>query len=479
MSTSQAVDVGERCVWKGLAMGNVQCLNTMPIPIEVGLDALLRGQKLFQSQNYEAAIESFDLAIRAGLADAHIFEMHATALQAKEWHLDAIEYFTKAIHLNDIDCNLYFMRADSKEAIGDRIGYNDDMKSAIRLANSNNQITSIYNQGAKLQGFASVAQLYESHLLLKGDAYWNLRARVRPVQHLRSGEQRALKVELGGKSLMSQQVTPDAVNAGDTRAFDLGGGVRLELVWCPPGTFTMGSPAEEICRCDDEAQHQVTLTKGFWLGKYPVTQRQWEIVMGNNPSHFKKKKLLGLFGCQTQPEHPVESVSWGDCQAFCKKLNERFAVPEGSRSGVVAGGRASLRAGEFRLPTEAEWEYACRAGTVGPYAGDLDDMGWHDRNSGKTTHPVGQKRANAWGLCDMHGNVWEWCEDWYGAYPSGSVTDPVGSASGSSRVNRGGSSHAYQTHCRSALRRNMYYHMDDRNKFWNKIIGFRVARTLP
>jgi tetratricopeptide (TPR) repeat protein len=89
----------------------------MPIPIEVGLDALLRGQKLFQSQNYEAAIESFDLAIRAGLADAHIFEMHATALQAKEWHLDAIEYFTKAIHLNDIDCNLYFMRADSKEAI--------------------------------------------------------------------------------------------------------------------------------------------------------------------------------------------------------------------------------------------------------------------------------------------------------------------------------------------------------------------------
>jgi formylglycine-generating enzyme required for sulfatase activity len=106
-------------------------------------------------------------------------------------------------------------------------------------------------------------------------------------------------------------------------------------------------------------------------------------------------------------------------------------------------------------------------------------MGWHDRNSGKTTHPVGQKRANAWGLCDMHGNVWEWCEDWYGAYPSGSVTDPVGSASGSSRVNRGGSSHAYQTHCRSALRRNMYYHMDDRNKFWNKIIGFRVARTLP
>lgn len=448
---------------------------------ENGPDALLRGQKYFQSQNYEAAIASFDIAIRAGLADAHIYEMHATALQAQEWHLDAIEFFSKAINLNNIDCNLYFLRANSKKEIGDRIGYNDDMKSAIGLANRDNRITRIYNQAAKKQGFASAAKLYESHLLLTGDAYWRLRERVRPVQHLRFSEQRAHRAALGGRVFESQQVTPDAVKAGDTQTVCLGGGVRLELVWCPPGTFMMGSPADEKCRGDDEVQHQVTLTKGFWLGKYPVTQRQWEIVMGNNPSHFKKKKLLGLFGCQTQPEHPVETVSWDDCQAFCKKLNEKLAVRGDARPGVVAGVRASLRAGEFRLPTEAEWEYACRAGTVGPYAGDLDDMGWCSRNSdsGETTHPVGQKRANAWGLCDMHGNVWEWCEDWYGAYPSGSVTDPVGPASGSNRVNRGGSSHGYRTDCRSALRRNMYYHMDDRNKFWNKIIGFRVARTLP
>ena len=108
--------------------------------------------------------------------------------------------------------------------------------------------------------------------------------------------------------------------------------------------------------------------------------------------------------------------------------------------------------GEFRLPTEAEWEYACRAGTKGAYAGNLDDLAWYWKNSAKTTHPVGQKKPNAWGLYDMHGNVWEWCSDWYGAYPAGTVTDPTGPAAGADRVNRGGCWVNIATHCRSANR---------------------------
>ena len=137
--------------------------------------------------------------------------------------------------------------------------------------------------------------------------------------------------------------------------------------------------------------------------------------MGNNLSYFKGD------------DRPVEEVSWDDAMAFCRKLTEReraaFRLPEGYA---------------YTLPTEAQWEYACRAGTTGDYAGNLDSMGWYDQNSRRTTHPVGQKQANAWGLFDMHGNVWEWCADWYGNYPGGSVTDPTGVPSGSDRVYRGG-----------------------------------------
>ena len=206
------------------------------------------------------------------------------------------------------------------------------------------------------------------------------------------------------------------------RTVDLGGGVLLELVWCPPGTFTMGSPSDEAGRFNDETRHRVTLTKGFWLGKTEVTQRQWEAVMGANPSHFRGADL------------PVETVSWDGCQEFVRKLN-----------GKAAGGK-------FRLPTEAEWEYACRAGTFGPYAGSLADMGWYSENSGKMPLAAGQKRANAWGLYDMHGNVFEWCQDWYGDYPAGNVTDPAGPGSGVSRVYRGGSWFNNARFCRSGVR---------------------------
>ena len=175
----------------------------------------------------------------------------------------------------------------------------------------------------------------------------------------------------------------------------------------------MGSPKDEEDRYANERQHEVRISKGFWLGKYEVTQREWKAVMGGNPSCFKK--------CGS--ESPVEWVSWWDTRKFIEKLNER-------ESGSGYG---------YRLPTEAEWEYAARAGTVGPRYGKLDSIAWYGANSGGRTHPVGQKQANQWGLHDMLGNVWEWTLDWYGRYPSGSVTDPEGPESGSYLVMRGNS----------------------------------------
>ena len=189
--------------------------------------------------------------------------------------------------------------------------------------------------------------------------------------------------------------------------------------------------------------HRVTLTKGFWIGETEVTQAQWESVMGNNPSSFKGT------------DRPVEQVSWNDCQKFIRKVN------------------VALKGG-IRLPTEAEWEYACRAGTSGDYGGtgNLEEMGWYSKNSGETTHPVAQKKPNAWGLYDMHGNVWEWCADWHGDYPSGEVTDPTGPRSGSYRVSRGGSWQVFFSDCRSAYRSG--WGPDNRNNF----IGFRIVCSM-
>ncbi len=148
--------------------------------------------------------------------------------------------------------------------------------------------------------------------------------------------------------------------------------VELAFRWCPPGVFMMG---------EEDEQHRTKITKGFWIMETQVTQSQWKAVMGKNPSHFKGDN------------NPVENVSWKDCNKFCKKCAQ-LGLP-------------------VQLPTEAQWEYACRAGSSGDYAGDLDEMGWYDWNSDSKTHPVGQKMPNAWGLYDMHGNVCEWCQDRY------------------------------------------------------------------
>ena len=219
----------------------------------------------------------------------------------------------------------------------------------------------------------------------------------------------------------------------------------MEFMWIPPGGFLMGSPEDEEGRRVDELQHQVRISEGYWMKKYEVTQGEWESVMGANPSRFS----------DCGPRCPVEQVSWFDAEEFIQRLN----------------GRESGNEYRYRLPTEAEWEYAARAGTTGARYGELGEIAWYDENSGERTHPVGQKQANAWDLHDMLGNVWEWTGDWYGRYPSGSVTDPQGPSTGSYRADRGGGWNYYATSVRSAYR-NQYSPGSP-----SRYIGFRLVRT--
>ena len=199
--------------------------------------------------------------------------------------------------------------------------------------------------------------------------------------------------------------------------------IGMKFVYIQPGTFMMGSPSNELKRDSDERQHEVTLTKGFYMQTTEVTQGQWKAVMGNNPSKFKGDN------------RPVEKVSWNDCREFIRKLNRQEGTDK------------------YRLPTEAEWEYACMAGTTTPfYTGNCisTDQANYDGNHPmpgcskgmyrKKTIEVASFSPNSWGLYDMHGNVYEWCQDWYEKnYPSGNVTDPEGASSGAVRVLRGGS----------------------------------------
>ena len=219
----------------------------------------------------------------------------------------------------------------------------------------------------------------------------------------------------------------------------------MEFVWIPAGRFVMGSPEDEEGHSYEEDQHEVRISRGFWMGKYEVTQGEWEAVMGGNHSSFDE--------CGARC--PVEEVSWDDVQGFIEELNKKE-----SGSGY-----------EYRLPTEAEWEYAARAGTAGARHGEMDEIAWHDGNSGGRTHPVGEKQANAWGLHDMLGNVWEWTADWYGRYPSGSVTDPEGPLTGSDRVGRGGGWFGDARLVRSAARINAL----PRDRYYG--FGFRLVRT--
>jgi len=228
----------------------------------------------------------------------------------------------------------------------------------------------------------------------------------------------------------------------------------MAFVHIEPGEFMMGSPWYKPCRSDNERRHEVILEQGYYMQTTEVTQAQWQAVMGNNPSYFDD--------CGRRC--PVETVSWFDAQDFIDVLND-------------------MGEGTYRLPTEAEWEYACRAGSTTAFANgkitgtscnidpNLDAMGWYYGNSNNKTHPVGQKQANAWDLYDMHGNVWEWCQDWFADYPTYSLRNPKGPSYGTYRVLRGGSWNQNARFCRSACRFSLH------PSYENIYTGFRLVLT--
>ena len=242
---------------------------------------------------------------------------------------------------------------------------------------------------------------------------------------------------VGTLTVMAQEVKPGKIDV-----IDLGKDFKLEIVLIPAGKFKMGSPESEKGRSFSEMQHEVTLTKPFYLGKFEVTQEQWEGVMGNNPSSRTKGAKL-----------PVTGVSWKDCQEFIKKLNSKTS-------------------GGYRLPTEAEWEYACRAGTSTAYSVGAGLTNSDANIDGDSIKAVGSYKPNAFGLYDMHGNVFEWCEDRYAPYAEGAGTDPKGPGTGTIRVLRGGSFNFHISSARSSIR-----DYDFAPTFRLYDIGFRLART--
>ena len=221
-------------------------------------------------------------------------------------------------------------------------------------------------------------------------------------------------------------------------------GVAFQMVEVRGGTFTMGATSEQgsDAKSDEKPAHKVTLSD-YYIGKTEVTQALWEAVMGNNPSYFQGKSL------------PVENISWNDCKTFIVKLN-------------------ALTGKTFRMPTEAEWEYAARGGSKSrgykySGSGNIDEVAWHKDNSEEKTHEVGTKRPNELGLYDMSGNVWEWCNDWYGDYSSASQTNPKGPDSGANRIGRGGGWWYYARGCRCSIRGD--FGPDFRNEF----LGLRLC----
>ena len=228
-------------------------------------------------------------------------------------------------------------------------------------------------------------------------------------------------------TVAQQPVVQAPVTNGDNISIPVKDGISIDMVRVEAGTFVMGATPEMESPYDwEKPTHQVTLTNDYYIGKYEVTQNLWKAVMGKNPSKFKGDNL------------PVEQVSWNDCQKFISKLN-------------------NITGKTFRLPTEAEWEYAARGGKKSrgyQYSGsnNLSDVAWYVGNSWSKTHAVGSKQANELGIYDMSGNVWEWCHDWYGKYSSSSQTNPTGATSGSGRVFRGGSWIGTARCCRSSFR---------------------------
>jgi formylglycine-generating enzyme required for sulfatase activity len=279
--------------------------------------------------------------------------------------------------------------------------------------------------------------------------------------------------------LMVADEVPNWSNISNQASGTTGIAVPAGFVLVQPGTFTMGSPINEACRYSDETEHRVTLTRAIFVSATEVTQAQWQATMGWGDSDFDGA------------DRPVESLNWFDAVEYCNKrsadegLTAAYTTTGATYRGnhiIAATVTWNQNADGYRLLTEAEWEYACRAGSASAFSNGgisqcacgsdpyLSLMGWYCGNASNQTHDAGQKTPNAWGLYDMCGNVWEWCWDWYGSY-DGTSTNPAGPGSGSIRVVRGGSWYGLALHCRSAAR--AYYWPDDRFN----VIGLRIART--
>ncbi len=295
-------------------------------------------------------------------------------------------------------------------------------------------------------------------------------------------DSKAYKIQVITKSCGRSETVDTLIGTapGEMRDFPLTSLMAIQMCWIPPGEFLMGSPLEESGRDDDEGQHLVKIKKGFWMSRNPVTQGQWHAVSNTRPSTFGKRGKLNslLFGSNDEQWMilPVESVSWMDICGNSRRT--------GGFLGIV-----NLRAPDgwsFDLPSEVEWEYACRAGSKAAFndgsdlglfssltswSPSLSKLGWYNENSNDKVHPVGEKVPNAWGLCDMHGNVWEWCSSCYEKYPEAVTNHPPEPPISQERVNRGGGWASSPKQCRSAFRStDLPFHKSKR-------LGFRMILT--
>ncbi len=419
--------------------------------------------------NHPEALKKVLEAAEQGNVDALLVmgRRHLEKPLTSQAEQEALGFFVKAAQKGNVDATYMVVgmagegHADAQFALGQMYlsgqgVFKDEARALnlfIQLARSGHaealkEVSKAADKGKTDAQFA-LGQMYLSGQGVHKD---EARALKLFIELARSGHAEAL----AEVSKAADKGNADALLAIGKKSFTVST-ITFNMVYIPPGGFLRGSPATEPERFNDERQHQVRLAKGFWMGETQVIQGLWQAVMGNNPSHFKN--------CGS--DCPVECMSWDDCQKFIECLN--VMVPGGG----------------FRLPTEAEWEYAARAGTTTPFHTgnclDTDQANYEGRYP-LSGCPEGEYRGrtvkvasfapNAWGLYDMHGNVWEWIQDRYGDYPSDSVEDPTGPLQGASRVLRGGSWYHYARICRSAYRSSSTPDYSFAN------LGLRLARTL-
>jgi len=441
-----------------------------------------RGLTYARKGDYDRAIADYTQAIRIDPNNARSYRNRGLAYDIKDDMDKAIADYTQVIRLAPNFAGTYNRRGS---AYANKQDYNRaiaDYTEAIRLDPNNvgayNNRAWTYAYDMKTNYNQALADINQALRLAPNDAGFYLDTRgwvylgmgdydkaiadFEAVLRINPNEDSSKKGLEQARQARQQRPAPAPVPAPQPAATTPAAAppqrpVPDNFVRINGGTFTMGSPANDRKRNSDETQHQVTVSS-FYMGKYEVTQKEYQEVMGTNPSYFKEDNL------------PVESVSWYDAVEYCNKRSQK----EGLTPAYTVNGTNvtwNRNANGYRLPTEAEWEYACRAGTTTAYNTGRTISKRQANYFGKKTSIVGSFASNAWGLHDMHGNVWEWCWDWYGSYSSAAQTDPMGASSGSYRVGRGGSWVNSAGLVRSAYR-------DDPDPDYRIYsIGFRLARN--